>query len=304
MDCEPVVELEHGRCSRSRSQLGPWFRRLLPEGDLSHGTAQQPLPGPHRTPGTPSFTGEAIAAGPKFVAAVPGGFGVTHLVILSCVAGKKGVSVLGVGCGVDSPLALGCHRILMRRPLERPRRGLWCAPLGELVSSVGDSQSPGGSLLAALVGLQGRTARHAGALVPKAIASSLCIRTRCPALGVLREAADEHAWRRLPAAARWPKAKLPPWPAVEPLPEAAPGRCPASAPSPLRIDDHLPRQGIVPNGIMREYRLRVDELQCTSQGGEVHPLVLRRIGVDKYREVGHAVILVDDELEVGRLLLA
>mmetsp|Transcript_97021 Transcript_97021/g.289838 ORF Transcript_97021/g.289838 Transcript_97021/m.289838 type:complete len:220 (-) Transcript_97021:146-805(-) len=219
----------------------------------------------------------------------------------------------------------------MRRPLERPRRGLWCAPLGVARLLRGRLPEPRRisqprragatprekplcpllvalkvveNLLAALVGLQGRTARHAGALVPKAIASSLCIRTRCPALGVLREAADEHAWRRLPAAARWPKAKLPPWPAVEPLPEAAPGRCPASAPSPLRIDDHLPRQGIVPNGIMREYRLRVDELQCTSQGGEVHPLVLRRIGVDKYREVGHAVILVDDELEVGRLLLA
>mmetsp|Transcript_3576 Transcript_3576/g.10545 ORF Transcript_3576/g.10545 Transcript_3576/m.10545 type:complete len:276 (-) Transcript_3576:127-954(-) len=55
---------------------------------------------------------------------------------------------------------------------------------------------------------------------------------------------------------------------------------------------------------MREDRLRADRLERASQGRKVDPLVLRCIWVNKDCEVRQIVIMVDKELEVGRLLLA
>mmetsp|Transcript_16882 Transcript_16882/g.58929 ORF Transcript_16882/g.58929 Transcript_16882/m.58929 type:complete len:388 (+) Transcript_16882:514-1677(+) len=76
------------------------------------------------------------------------------------------------------------------------------------------------------------------------------------------------------------------------------------APRPLGLHNHLLRQGVVLQGVMRQGRACVNELQRPAQGNEFGTLMLRRIGVHKDGEVRQRLVVVGQKLEVSSLLFS
>mmetsp|Transcript_19954 Transcript_19954/g.46427 ORF Transcript_19954/g.46427 Transcript_19954/m.46427 type:complete len:245 (+) Transcript_19954:945-1679(+) len=95
-----------------------------------------------------------------------------------------------------------------------------------------------------------------------------------------------------------------PVPVEEPLPHIAPVLSILLTPRSLGIHDHLQCNGIVTEALLSKFGACLDECERATHGFKTLSLVLRRIWVNKDCEIWQTVIVVNDVLEVGALLLA